>query len=255
MTEFSPRLLLHPPLRGSLNMAVDTWLVTHSNRPVLRFYEWKHPTLTVGYRQQYQPPDELKSLLGTYSSALRPTGGGYLLHAGTLTYSIVFPEEHPGSERSIMEMYSIIRDQFQTVLETMGVDLPEDRGETSQTTPDCLKHPGRHEPVVEGRKWMAAAQVCTETGVLQHGSLYVDSPEEVEFPGERPFYLSRQGYPVDRSRVISEFIRRMDENCFSNTFNYEPLREEEWEQISDMESHFMCENIENLPSFRLSDFR
>ena len=49
-------LLIDTPGTGAWNMAVDEWLLqTAGDRtsPVLRFYRWTEPTLSLGYFQRH----------------------------------------------------------------------------------------------------------------------------------------------------------------------------------------------------------
>jgi len=94
---FPCRLILDPPAAGPWNMAVDEALLaaaTESEVPVLRFYQWQRPTLSLGYFQRYADrashPPSLEA-----DVVRRLSGGGAILHDRELTYSLILPRTHP----------------------------------------------------------------------------------------------------------------------------------------------------------------
>ncbi len=93
-------LIVDPPADGAWNMAVDEALLdsaatTHT--PTLRFYQWKRPTLSLGYFQHHA---DRKSHPASCEVDIvrRLSGGGAILHDQELTYSLVLPVNHSLAE-------------------------------------------------------------------------------------------------------------------------------------------------------------
>lgn len=90
------RLLIDPPADGAWNMAVDEVLledVTTVGVPVLRFYRWSRPTLSLGYFQNVA--DRSAHAASAEADLVRRlSGGGAILHDQELTYSLVLPASH-----------------------------------------------------------------------------------------------------------------------------------------------------------------
>lgn len=242
----------HPALDPPLNMAVDWWLLNHAEKPTLRFYGWAEPSLTIGYRQQFRPPDNLPELIEQWPSAVRPTGGGYLLHAGELTYSFVVPSDHALSGRSIMSFYGLIRDAFSRALLEAGVLSRVETGDSNLDSADCLEGPSDHEPILDGEKWMASAQVRHNGNILQHGSLYYDSSSwPSSWEGPRPGFLEMDG--LSRQALIDCLVESVSEEIFSSvesvprTFN-----DREWQAIKETAGQFIPARDLDHPRFRRS---
>lgn len=245
-------LLIHEDLPGDLNMAVDWWLLKHVEQPVLRFYGWEQPTLTVGYRQQFQVPKILKQLIRRWPCAIRPTGGGYLLHAGELTYSLMIPAHHPLADRGILSFYRLVRDAVIRALPKQCPIQSSSTGNTSTPTNDCLRSPGPHEPVWDGGKWMASAQVRVDEKILQHGSIYYDSRQWPEnWQETTPVFL---GDYTDCSP--GRIRKRMKENLrekMTCPVSHRRINSQEWKQIETMRSQFSVETSGEFPVFRRTE--
>ncbi len=87
------RLIHDLPAPGAWNMAVDEMmleLVAAGGEPILRFYRWSEPTLSLGYFQALAERQAHLSSLGC-PVVRRSTGGGAILHHHEITYSIALP--------------------------------------------------------------------------------------------------------------------------------------------------------------------
>jgi len=93
------RLIIDPPLPGPANMARDEVLLQTcapaDAPPVLRFYAWSPPTISLGYFQDFAEYERLPTPAGDLPVVRRTTGGGAILHDLELTYAIVIPLSHP----------------------------------------------------------------------------------------------------------------------------------------------------------------
>lgn len=102
------RLILDPPLGGALNMAVDEALLESAateGAATLRLYQWREPTLSLGYFQPYadrgQHPPSLPC-----PCVRRRSGGGAIVHDQELTYSLSLPAKHPAT-RDPVALYNL----------------------------------------------------------------------------------------------------------------------------------------------------
>lgn len=116
----SARLLVHPPSSGSWNMAVDQSLLDHcQSQPVLRFYRWSEPTLTLGYFQKHQQRNGHQAS-SNCPLLRRSTGGGAIVHDLELTYSLQVPIALVPHRSA--DLYDVVHDSFCQWLTTNGVD-------------------------------------------------------------------------------------------------------------------------------------
>ncbi len=87
------RLINELPASGAWNMAVDEMMLelgAAGGEPILRFYSWSHPTLSLGYFQALEERQSHRSSLAC-PVVRRSTGGGAILHDHEITYSIALP--------------------------------------------------------------------------------------------------------------------------------------------------------------------
>ncbi|MCK5843558.1 MAG: hypothetical protein KAG97_02550 [Victivallales bacterium] len=170
----------HPPQE---NMDVDVRLLKESSpglqTPIVRFYEWDRPSVTIGYVQKPEAVPERSK----YTVVKRPTGGGIVYHDNEFTYSVVIPSVHWISELDRIESYHVIHRAVVRALAEIGLKcvLSDTKGDTSDratmccfTTPtkyDVLTlPPGGNAPL----KIAGAAQRRTREGILHQGSISLD---------------------------------------------------------------------------------
>jgi len=192
------RWLDEPPLDGPANMARDEALLQRVGQgrspPTLRFYRWREPTVSLGYFQSFAEYALLPPPLADLPVVRRQTGGGAILHDLELTYALVLPAGHPlvgaGGPR---RLYDHVHGAFAHLLAGLGVPV-----RSGTNCPGRCAHDGpffcfeRHSPydlLADGRKLMGSAQRRTAAGVLQHGSLILDS----RFPQQRCATLAEYG--------------------------------------------------------------
>ena len=73
---------------GASNLAIDEALL-EAEGSWLRFYAWTPATISLGYFQRFE---DFADVEGRYPIVRRCTGGGAILHARELTFSIAGPE-------------------------------------------------------------------------------------------------------------------------------------------------------------------
>ena len=169
-----PRWVATTELDGAWQMAIDSWLLDQG-RPTFRLYRWRRPTLSLGFHQrQLEPhwPDLVQQ--GVIDLVRRPSGGRAVLHAGELTYALVWPSPPPLRR----EAYRLSCIWLQLAFETLGLPLVFGDQAASLQGSNCfalstaadLVHPG-------GGKRIGSAQLWRRGQLLQHGSILLDPPQ------------------------------------------------------------------------------
>jgi lipoate-protein ligase A len=193
-------VFIDPPADGALNMAVDETLLelaANEGRASLRFYQWREPTLSLGYFQAYAD----RAMHAASSSApvvRRLSGGGALMHDRELTYSMCLPRSHPLSRQSA-HLYGVAHSALLRVLAQLGIHarMHNDRAEhkasdhSPQDTSEhflCFARRTAADVVAESEqdrvKIVGSAQRRRRGAVLQHGALLLDASKFApELPG------------------------------------------------------------------------
>ncbi len=185
------RLLLDDPLPGAANMGRDEALLrafehTGGGVPVLRFYGWNPPTISLGYFQEYAEFESLAPPAGDLDVVRRTTGGGAILHDLEVTYSLTMPLDHPLIVNRPNRLYELAHN---AVMLAIGGDVRlhgcghGSCDSSAQRGPFfCFARRHALDVVVadglgpEGvSKIAGSAQRRTRCAVLQHGSIILDS--------------------------------------------------------------------------------
>ncbi|MCS7313154.1 MAG: lipoate--protein ligase family protein [Acidobacteria bacterium] len=168
------------PQAGAWNMALDFWLwKTHGpdRPPVVRFYQWVRPTVSLGYHQEVETVVNLKACrdLGV-DVVRRPTGGAAVLHHHELTYSVIATPAQLGVARPL-EAYERISQALQTALHRLGLpraDIARPARPSGRLDGFCFAETTHYEITVDGRKLIGSAQRWGRSAILQHGSILLD---------------------------------------------------------------------------------
>ncbi|EKU49863.1 lipoate--protein ligase family protein [Staphylococcus massiliensis] len=166
------------------NMAVDEALLNFVSRgeidPVVRFYTWDPPTLSVGYFQRLKKEIDIDMVREKgYGLVRRQTGGRGVLHDKELTYSVIVPESHENMPKTVTEAYRVISEGLLEGFKSLGFDayfaVPRSKEEREKLKQPrsavCFDAPSWYELVVEGRKIAGSAQTRQKGVILQHGSI------------------------------------------------------------------------------------
>ena len=162
------------PNAGDWNMAVDEALLEAAiDREVatLRWYQWREPTLSLGY---FQKSAELSqdSSFSKLPVVRRLSGGGAILHDNELTYSISLPSSQKLFQQP-HELYDIVHESISNGLRQLG--FPVDvRGLTLKRPYEpllCFQRQDSHDVVLYGQKILGSAQRRRRGAIIQHGSL------------------------------------------------------------------------------------
>jgi len=172
------RLLIHPPARGSWNMAVDEAILESVGRgeapPTLRLYAWEPACLSLGYAQPVSDVDQLRLQARGWGIVRRPTGGSAILHADELTYAVIAPHDEPRVSGSVLVSYFRLAQALVCALRDLGLDVHTKGKSVSSgriSNPVCFEVSSAYEITVGGKKLIGSAQARRKQGVLQHGSL------------------------------------------------------------------------------------
>ena len=183
----SARLLPFLVADGHCQMALDALLLQQSERnPILRFYRWRGPWLSLG-RHQRDIPDHWLALeqAGRLSLVRRPSGGGAVLHDGGLTYALIWPGAPRKRRRAYQESCQWLIEGFRSLGDTLrfGDDAAE------RNTGHCFARSTAADLVDQhGIKRIGSAQRWQRGCLLQHGEILLDPPEMLwwEVFGEQP---------------------------------------------------------------------
>lgn len=174
-------------LLHDMEQALRSGQTTDAAIPILRLYTWDHPTVSLGKNQTPEVAlaprwerwrqDAASDPQGPREVVHRPTGGRAVWHQDELTYSVVFPIEHPafrGGARSPEEFFGQwLLDAGQAA----GIEaLSLERGGSSRDplglgAAPCFASTSRHELKWHGLKWVGSARKLGQKALLQHGSI------------------------------------------------------------------------------------
>ncbi len=156
---------------GESHMAIDRAILQKNvekgkGNPVLRFYRFDRPTLTVGYGMS-------SAFSPTNSEAIRrPTGGGAVWHGRDLIYSLVLPLDLVKKYGRAKESYRLIHQVLCDAFAQCGVAVELfDEPKEDYFGGFCFKQPVRYDVMLEGRKIAGAGQKRLRTHLLHQGSI------------------------------------------------------------------------------------
>lgn len=211
------RLIALAAAGAAENMATDQAILDSVSRtgvPVLRFYQWTEPTLSLGYFQ------ELAARTAHVDSSSiccvrRTTGGGAIVHDQELTYSITIPVP-AGSAGPRSVLYEQTHAAIAEALASFGAQAvpfrstglgPRSESRNSQFL--CFQRRTAEDLIVSGYKVLGSAQRKSRTAVLQHGSLLLcTSLYAPQLPGVNDL-LSR---PICVEQLIPQIVANLSEN-------------------------------------------
>lgn len=159
---------------GYYNMGLDEALlesVASGKKPVLRFYGWNPPAVSLGYFQGLgDEVDEAACARRGFDIVRRISGGGAVLHKSELTYSIVLPLGDPVYRRlapeDVNESYRILCSGVIEGLRLLGI-------------PAVFS--GINDILANGKKISGNAQTRRLGCLLQHGTVLLDNDLEEMF--------------------------------------------------------------------------
>jgi lipoate-protein ligase A len=172
-----------PPLRlgGAWQMAIDSWLLDRAvdagspgQGASLRLYRWQRPTLSLGFHQRSIPSHwwELAAA-GAIDLVRRPSGGRAVLHAGDLTYALVWPQVSLRRQ----EAYGLACQWLLQAFAGLGQPLRFGHQAASLQRSSCFATSTAADLVqADGAKRIGSAQLWRRGCLLQHGSILLSPP-------------------------------------------------------------------------------
>lgn len=150
---------------AAVNMATDEALMQLVTQPVLRFYRWSEPAITIGYFQKWTEVPAGRPF------ARRYTGGGLVDHTADFTYSIIVPKEHPMDARGTSSSYEDIHRAVAAGLQREGFDVKVVPTTDPEPHAACFQRAVKYDVVAGEQKIAGAAQRRSKTGTLHQGSI------------------------------------------------------------------------------------
>ncbi len=152
------RLLLTDPADGATNMAIDETLLLSvaagESPPMLRFFAWAPPCLSLGYAQPVEDVDLQRLAASGFGLVRRPTGGRAILHTDELTYSIITPQTDPRVAGGIVESYRRLSEGLVRGLSILGLRTRNDKAFTTESaeenTRNVTAHSSREASILSG---------------------------------------------------------------------------------------------------------
>ena len=176
---------------GAFNMALDLALASSvrnkTSGPVLRFYDWEHPTISLGYNQDAEQLDMEACRQAGVKVVRRPTGGRAVFHFNEFTYSVIALQNDPLLGGPVLDTYRTISQALVLGLSRMGIESELQRSQSAgasvKDSPLCFAAAGRYEITAAGKKILGSAQRRVEGVILQQGSLLLAQDQNLA-----PFY-------------------------------------------------------------------
>lgn len=179
------RLVDSGPCNAYHNMALDEAMaefVRKGSSPVLRFYGWKMPAVSLGGLQKSSDIDLEYCRAETVPVVRRPTGGRAIFHNLELTYSFSAGTDTGPFQKGLLDSYRRIGVAFRLAFSKLGIEADckprREKGSILAGNPLCFGSSSFGEILVRGRKVIGSAQKRWNNGLLQQGSIPYFSDEE-----------------------------------------------------------------------------
>jgi len=199
-----------------LNMAIDEAILDEHIQggvpPTLRVYQWDPPALSLGYNQSIaHDVDVAKCREAGVEVVRRITGGGVVLHAQELTYSVV-SAVNDGIPESVAGSYRFLSQGLIASYKILGLDVELKPGRNKTRSAACFSVATLADLTHRGRKLAGSAQARRRNALLQHGSLPIQSHADIlfsvlKFSSEASRHTARSVFNK-RMLVLGEIIGR-----------------------------------------------
>ncbi|MGC6482138.1 MAG: lipoyl protein ligase domain-containing protein [Synechococcus sp.] len=173
-------LLPQMELEGPQHMALDAWLLDQCVQgalpsPLLRFYTWSGAWLSLGHHQQALPAAwKMLEQTGRLRRVRRPSGGGAVLHAGGLTYALIWPH----APRRGRTAYQTTSQWLIQSFAQLGLTLQVGQATATAGSAHCFGSATGADLIdSRGHKRIGSAQFWRRGHLLQHGEILLHPPE------------------------------------------------------------------------------
>ncbi|WP_415409868.1 lipoate--protein ligase family protein [Synechococcus sp. A10-1-5-9] len=238
------RLVPTQSLSGAEQMALDALLLEQScgggsDALILRFYQWRRPTLSLG-RHQGPPTEQWRQLAaaGDLDLVRRPSGGGAVLHAGGLTYALIWTD--PPRQRR--QAYAQVNQCLQEGLEVLGLHLKPGGAAATTIVADCFAQSTTADLVDSGGcKRIGSAQFWKRGHLLQHGEIPLDPHEglwEAVFASSPPRWTPSAPSPASLELALKQSFQTLNPGL---NWREEDLSQEEIRQMDKLTTRYCLE--------------
>lgn len=245
-------------------MAADEALadVIASGQPILRVFRWRPYTISIGYNQNIEDIDAEKCKSNGIGIVRRPTGGGAILHANEVTYSVILPRNRSRYSNHALDLYNQISSAIIRGLNQNGLPVVLEKKDQPAVKINyqhcfaCFATSATYEIHYESRKLVGSAQRRFKNAVLQHGSIILGDEHlrilDYWSPGAKgdrdhsrkqlhENTVSMQA--ILKRRVtyqeVAESVKRGFESYFDITFRDAPLSDEELKLIDELRLKYL----------------
>ncbi len=214
------QLYIDPPRDGPTNMALDSALLDKvpTAGAALRLYRWQPATLSLGYFQHFADPARLSDpILSRIPVVRRCTGGGAILHADELTYSLALPLNHPlaGPGEKPADLYDWVHARIAEAIAAIrqeGTAAISPRGGKKCAAPRkgpflCFACHASFDLMAAGQKLAGSAQRRTRTGLLQHGSVILNRTHPIQPSSAVAEIIGRQVSFEEMAEALAQAVR------------------------------------------------
>ena len=160
------------PRDAALQMAVDKVLLETTPLPILRFYRWAGPCVTIGH---FQSLEQAGARYPGLPVVRRWTGGGTVLHTDDAPYSLIVPRAEPFASVRPAESYRLIHGALANALQSAFPGVTTARENAPQCSSSCFENPVTDDLLLGGSKVAGAGQRRTRSGMLHQGSIQIGS--------------------------------------------------------------------------------
>jgi len=180
------RFLDSGPAPAARNMAMDEGLlreaVSPGALPVLRFYTWSPPAVSLGRFQDGERAVNAEACRQRGIDIVRRiTGGRAVLHRDELTYSVIARIDSDLFPNDVLGTYKVIAAGLLAGLHELGIAAEmvsrsgrhAARGKNCPPEPACFSSPSWYEILARGGKIIGSAQRRVGGAFLQHGSILI----------------------------------------------------------------------------------
>lgn len=166
-----------------MNMAIDEGIVqafSKKDLPILRFYDWSEPAISIGYNQRAVQLLEFGLCKKEKVPIVRrPTGGGVVFHCADITYSVILPNSFIPN---IQDTFLWIQSNIKKGLTALDINVNLYNIKESSPLRYCFTSPNISDLMAGGRKLAGLAGRRIKGKILCQGYIsYRDAFGMVKF--------------------------------------------------------------------------
>ena len=210
-----------------INMALDELLLKNANilnKPLLRFYTWDRPSVSIGYVQKISAAPE-----SGYTVVRRCTGGGMVFHNTDITYTAAIPLDHKLNKLSRLGSYYFFHMAIIKAFSYSGIIselAPPEQTGIDRSRMQCFTTPTRYDIVSDsGSKLAGAAQRRTKDGILHQGSINIKTGRDQFISDMKKALLSEFGISLKSFNPECKFMVEAE------TLSNEKYRSPQWNNM------------------------